>query len=67
MRVLLRDAKTGRYYAGPDHWANDRDQAVDLQEIERAIQFNIEQKVGATDLILAYERPQCVLTVPIRL
>ena len=67
MKVLLRDGRTGGYYAGSNQWANDRAHALDLKEIERAIRLNLERKLGATDVVLAYETPLCVLTVPIRL
>ena len=65
MRVLLRNSKTDRYYAGLNQWETDRGRALDLENIDRAIRVNQEHNVGATDLILAYDKPLCTLTVPI--
>ncbi len=65
MKVLLRNAATGRYYAGDNAWASDKADALDLKQVERAIRLNSEQNIGATDVILRYERPPCTLAIPI--
>jgi hypothetical protein len=65
MKILLRNAHTGHYYAGPGKWVPERAQALNLKQIERAIRLNSDENIGATDMVLAYEKPPCVLTLPI--
>lgn len=61
----MRDGETGPYYAAPGNWVADRDRAMDFMLVERAIQANNEQRLGATHVVLAYDAPACNLTFPI--
>ncbi len=38
MKVLLQDTQTKLYYAGPGRWVKERQEALDLEKIERAAQ-----------------------------
>jgi len=62
MKILLRNAHR-MYYAGPDNWIEERAGAADLRLIERAIQVNNEERLGATHIVLAYN--SCNVTLPI--
>ena len=65
MKVFLRDALRGCFYAGSSRWAADQREAQDLKQIDKAIRVNSTQHLGATEVLLAYEEPLCVLTIPI--
>jgi hypothetical protein len=65
MKVLLHNAVTDRYYAGDNQWASDSALAIDLEQVERAAELNEQYRLGATEIILAYERPPCTLRIPI--
>ena len=65
MKVLLRNAAAGRYYSGDNNWTSDKNNAMDLKGVERAIRLNSQYNIGATDVILAYEHPPCTLAIPI--
>ncbi len=56
MRVLLRDCQTGFYYAGPRHWVPDPYRAVDLGQVERAMQLE-KRAGGETEIVLDYPNP----------
>ncbi len=66
MKVFLRDASRGCFYAGSSRWAENQQEARDLEQIELAIGLNSAEHLGATEVLLAYEEPLCVLTIPIQ-
>ena len=65
MRVVLRHAEIGLYYAGRKHWVGDQGAALDLQSIERATELSREESFGAMEIVVWYDDPTCELVLPI--
>jgi hypothetical protein len=66
MRVLLRHAVIGLYYAGRKHWVGDPGSALDLATIERATELSREEEFGDMDILVTYDDPPCELVLPVR-
>ena len=66
MRVILRNKKTGLYYAGCDQWIPEASQALDFDEIEHAGQLAFEVGFTELEVVLSYDDPVCQLALPIR-
>ena len=66
MKVLLRHAVIGLYYAGRKHWVGNPDSALDLGTIERATELSREEEFGDMDIMVTYEDPSCELVLPLR-
>ena len=66
MRVLLRHAVIGLYYAGRKHWVGDPDSALDLATIERATELSRDESFGEMDIVVTYGDPVCELVLPLR-
>ena len=67
MRVVLRHAELGLYYAGHKHWVGDPDSALDLATIERATELSRDESFGEIDIVVTYDEPGCDLVLPLRL
>ena len=59
VRIYLRNSNTGRYYAGTNEWTSDSADTMDLRQVERALRLNLEECLGATEVVLSYENPPC--------
>ena len=66
MRVLLRHAVIGLYYAGRKHWVGDPGSALDLGTVEQATELSREEEFGDMDILVTYDDPSCELVLPIR-
>ena len=66
MRVLLRHAVLGLYYAGRKHWVGDPGSALDLGSIELATELSREEEFGDMKILVTYDDPSCELVLPIR-
>ena len=66
MRVLLRHAAIGLYYAGRKHWVGNPGSALDLGTIERATELSREESFGDMDVMVTYDDPCCELVLPLR-
>ena len=66
MRVVLRHAEMGLYYAGHKHWVGDPDSALDLASIERATELSRDESFGVMDIVVTYDDPGCELVLPLR-
>jgi hypothetical protein len=66
MKVLLRDEEMGLYYGNSGQWTPDRSLAKDFGWMEKAIETNEKQNLGATHVVLAYNSPAWNLTLPIK-
>ena len=66
MRVLLRHALIGLYYAGRKHWVGNPDSALDLGTIEQATELGRAEAFGDMDIVVAYDDPVCELVLPLR-
>jgi len=66
MRVLLRHAGIGLYYAGRKHWVGDAGSALDLATMERAAELSRDEAFGGMDIVVTYDDPSCELVLPLR-
>jgi hypothetical protein len=66
MKVVLRHAGSGLYYAGRKHWVGNRDSALDLGTIERATELSRDEAFGDMDILVTYDDPSCELVLPLR-
>ena len=65
MRVVLRHAGIGLYYAGRKHWVGDAGSALDLETIERAAELSLEEDFEEMEIFVAYDDPFCELVLPL--
>jgi len=66
MRVVLKHAELGLYYAGHKHWVGDPDSALDLATIERATELSRDESFEEMDIVVTYDDPVCELVLPLR-
>jgi hypothetical protein len=66
MRVLLRHAGIGLYYAGRKHWVSNPASAKDLGTIERATELSRDESFEEMDVHVIYDDPTCELVLPLR-
>ena len=66
MRVLLRNARIGLYYAGRKHWVGNPDAAADLRTIERAAELSGDENFEQMEVVVDYQDPECQLVLPLR-
>ena len=65
MRVLLRHAHLGLYYAGRKHWVSDPDSALELDTIERATEVSRDEDFAQMEIVVSYGESDCDLVLPI--
>jgi hypothetical protein len=65
MRVLLRHAGIGLYYAGRKHWVGNPAAATDLGTIERATELSRDESFEEMEIYVAYDDPTCDLVLPV--
>ena len=66
MRVILRHAGIGLYYAGRRQWVNHPESALDLETIERATELGREESFGEMEIVVTYDDPCRELVLPLR-
>lgn len=66
MRVLLRNARIGLYYAGRKHWVGKADAAANLMTIERAAELSAEENFDQMEVLVDYDDPNCELVLPLK-
>ena len=64
-KVLLRDSKSRRFYAGYSAWVDERAAALDFERIELAAALAAAERLQQAEIILAYSEPNCELTLPV--
>lgn len=57
MRVLLRNTRTGLFYAGPDQWTEERSEAQDFEATDRALDIVSEAKLKTVEVLMHFEDP----------
>jgi len=65
MRVHLRHAHVGLYYAGRKHWVSNPDAALDLETIERAAEVSREEDFTQMEIVATFAEPGCDLVLPL--
>jgi hypothetical protein len=64
-RVHLRERSSRRFYAAHQEWVAEKDRAMDFERIELAEAVATAERLKEVEIVLAYNEPQCELTVPI--
>jgi hypothetical protein len=65
MKTILRDSRTGRFYAGDQGWVTDVSEAVEFDSISAAAALARAKRLETAAVVLRYEQPICELTVPL--
>ena len=65
LQVLLRDGKTGQYYAGSNGWSADGSEAQEFETVESAVQLSRTQNLERTEVVLHYDDPVPDLVLPV--
>ena len=66
MKVFLRMGSPERYYAGHEHWVPDREHALDLETIERAIEVGRDGDLDAMLVVVSSGHPGSDWFMPLR-
>ena len=66
MRVLLRNARIGLYYAGRKHWVGKSEAAADLGTIERAAELSRDEDFEQMEIFVDDRDPSCQLVIPVK-
>ena len=64
MRVLICDTQTGRFLAEADGWTDDREQALDFQHCERAIELARERGFSLVEIVLDFGESRYDIRLP---
>jgi hypothetical protein len=54
MKVLLRQSNTHLYYAAPQKWTADEENAFDFEDVERAIKASHDEKLTDVEVVLGF-------------
>ena len=65
MMVLLRNTQTRWFYQEPSKWTSDEQEALDFQQISRAVRFALEARLENVEILLSYDDPQFNLVLPV--
>jgi hypothetical protein len=57
MKVLLRNTRSGLYYAGEDHWVSKWSLARDFEDIESAVRWLDQTRGNEVEIALSYNDP----------
>ena len=67
MRVILRNRRTGLYYASCNRWVPEPAQALDFDEIEHPGLLVFEEGAAGLEVVVSYEDFSRELALPMRL
>ena len=65
MRVVLRHAGIGLYYAGRKHWIGNPASALDLETIERATELSHDESFEEMQILVTYGDPYREMVLPL--
>lgn len=57
MKVLLRDPETGLFYAGPEQWTGNHEEALDFEVTDRAMDQVWEAKLQRIEVLMKFDNP----------
>jgi len=63
--VLLRNRKSGQFYAGHAGWVKAKSDALDFERIELAEAVASAERLEGVEIVLVYDHPDCELTLPV--
>ena len=66
VRVLLRHAHLGLYYAGRKHWVSNPDSALELDTIERATEVSRDEDFAQMEIVVSFREAGCDLVLPVK-
>jgi len=66
MRVFLRNARIGLYYAGRKHWVGKLEGAADLGTIESAAELSRDENFEQMEIFVDDGDPSCQLVIPVK-
>jgi hypothetical protein len=66
MRVLLRHASIGLYYAGRKHWVGKPEAAADLGTVERAAEASRDESFEQMEIFVDYGDSSRQLVLPLK-
>lgn len=55
MKVLLRDTRTGLFYAGDEQWTKEQTDATDFEAPDRALDQVTLAKLEAVEVVVHFE------------
>jgi hypothetical protein len=65
MRALIRDLKTGRFYAPVWQWTHKREKAWDIGSTFQALNFAEDNRLRGIEVVLAFDEPEKEVTVSV--
>ena len=65
MMVLLRNTETQWFYREPSQWTSDEHEALDFQQISRAVRFALEARLENVEILLSYDDPEFNIALPL--
>jgi len=65
MRVHLRHAQLGLYYAGRKHWVSNPESALDLETIEHATELSRYEDFERMEIVASFDDPVCETVFPL--
>ena len=66
MKVLLRHAGIGLYYAGHKHWVGNPSSALDLETIEHATEVSRNESFEEMEIRVTYDDSDGELVLPLK-
>jgi len=66
MRVLLQNAETKLYFAGPNEWTEDVAKAVNFEHIDQASQAYASENLAYAEIVLTPDTPSTNEATPRR-
>ena len=55
MKVLLRNTRTGKFYAGPENWTEQQSEATGFEGPDRALDVVSEAKLQSMEVVIHFE------------
>ena len=65
MRALIRDLRTGRFYAPDSNWTPKREDACGFGSVEEASTFILNNRLRGVEVVLASDNPEQDRTVSV--
>ncbi|HZR19619.1 MAG TPA: hypothetical protein VFE51_20205 [Verrucomicrobiae bacterium] len=57
MKILLRNTRTGLFYAGPDRWTQNDPEAFDFEQTDLALDAVREARLRSVEVLVKFEDP----------
>jgi hypothetical protein len=57
MKILLRNTRTGLFYAGQDRWTQNDPEAFDFEQTDLALEAVREARLQGVEVLVKFEDP----------